>query len=62
MVIDDGWQPNPVDASWDKGNERFPDMKGLAQEMKDIGVRPGIWIRYLIYGDDGQRKVDTFPE
>ena len=63
MVIDDGWQPNSCDAPWDRGNERFPDMKRLADEMKEIGVRPGIWVRYLINGrDDEPRKVDTFPE
>lgn len=62
MVIDDGWQPNPCDAPW-VGNDRFPDMKKLADEMKEIGVRPGIWVRYLINGrDDEPRKVDTFPE
>ncbi len=63
MVIDDGWQPNSCDAPWDRGNERFPDMAGLAEEMKKIGVRPGIWVRYLINGQNGEpRKVDTFPE
>ena len=63
MVIDDGWQPNPTDAPWNLGNERFPDMKGLADEMKKIGVRPGIWVRYLVNGkDDEPRKVDAFPE
>ena len=63
MVIDDGWQPNSCDAPWDRGNERFPDMKALANEMKVIGVRPGIWVRYLINGAHGQeRKVHDFPE
>lgn len=47
MVIDDGWQPNPCDGPWHEGNERFPDMKALADAMKAKGVRPGIWIRYL---------------
>ena len=47
MVIDDGWQPNECDGPWHCGNERFPDMKALADEMKARGVRPGIWIRYL---------------
>ena len=62
MVIDDGWQPNPTDAPWDTGNERFPDMKGLADEIRAQGIRPGIWIRYLINGkDDEQRKI-TLPE
>lgn len=62
MVIDDGWQPNPVDAPWDTGNERFPDMKGLADKMRELGVRPGIWVRYLINGrDDTERKIEK-PE
>ncbi|MBQ7337775.1 MAG: alpha-galactosidase [Clostridia bacterium] len=47
MVIDDGWQINSVNAPW-IANERFPDMKRLASEMREMGVHPGIWIRYLI--------------
>ena len=49
MVIDDGWQiarDAPYNGGpWDRGNERFPDMPGLAAAMKDLGVRPGIWVR-----------------
>lgn len=62
MVIDDGWSPNMTDAPWDRGNERFPDMKGLAEEMKKIGVRPGIWVRYLVNGKDGSERKITLPE
>jgi alpha-galactosidase len=62
MVIDDGWQPNPTDAPWDIGNERFPDMKRLNDEMKSLGVRTGIWIRYLINGKDGSERKITVPE
>jgi len=47
MVIDDGWQPNECDGPWHCGNEKFPDMKALADAMKAKGVRPGIWVRYL---------------
>lgn len=47
MVIDDCWQPNPCDGPWDRGNEKFPDMKGLAEQMTEMGVNPGIWIRPL---------------
>lgn len=47
MVIDDGWQPNSCDAPWDCGNERFPDMKRLADEIAERGCYPGIWVRYL---------------
>ena len=61
MVIDDGWQPNSTDAPWDTGNERFPDMKGLCESMKELDVRPGIWVRYLINGHNGKRKI-TVPE
>lgn len=62
MVIDDGWQPNSCDAPWDRGNERFPDMKKLAEEIKDQGVRPGIWVRYLVDGRDDEPRKVGFPE
>ena len=63
MVIDDGWQPNSCDAPWDRGNDRFPDMKRLADEMREVGVRPGIWVRYLINGrNDEPRKMQNLPE
>lgn len=47
MIIDDGWSPNATCGPWDTGNERFPDMKRLAKEMKETGVKPGIWFRPL---------------
>ena len=47
MVIDDCWSPNMTCGPWDRGNEKFPDMARLAREMKDLGVKPGIWIRSL---------------
>jgi alpha-galactosidase len=63
MVIDDGWQPNSCDAPWDRGNERFPDMKRLADEMREVGVRPGIWVRYLINGrNEEPRKMQGLAE
>jgi alpha-galactosidase len=62
MVIDDGWQPNMTDAPWDRGNERFPDMERLAAEMASAGVRPGIWVRYLINGQNGTRILGDFPD
>lgn len=48
MVIDDGWEKYPCDGPWTVTNERFPDMKKLADEMRALGVRPGIWVRYLL--------------
>jgi alpha-galactosidase len=47
MVIDDGWTPTNTAGPWDRGNERFPDMPGLAASMKKQNVRPGIWLRPL---------------
>ncbi|WP_321473376.1 hypothetical protein [uncultured Paludibaculum sp.] len=47
MVIDDGWQPTNTSGPWDRGNAAFPDMAKLAADMKNRGVRPGIWTRPL---------------
>ncbi len=45
-VIDDCWQINDCEGPWHP-NEKFADMKKLADEMKEIGARPGIWLRLL---------------
>jgi len=47
MVIDDGWSFTNTAGPWERGNDRFPDMPGLAAAVKRIGVRPGIWLRPL---------------
>ena len=51
MVIDDGWQLSHnggcTGGPWNIGNYKFPDMKGLAQEIIKAGAKPGIWIRPL---------------
>ena len=47
-VIDAGWTPGGVcpGGPWIKGDPKtFPDMPGLAADMKKVGVRPGIWMR-----------------
>ncbi len=46
MVVDDGWEINRCCGPFE-ANESYRDMKALAEEMKRIGVRPGIWIRLL---------------
>lgn len=58
MVLDDGWQVmHKVDGynggPWTEGNEKFPDMKGLADKIRKAGAIPGIWFRPLQddYGD-----------
>ena len=49
MVIDDGWFPDlDPDGPYQRGNDRFPDMPGLAQAFKDMNVQPGIWVRPLL--------------
>ena len=42
MVIDDGWSPHPKNGPWDRGNDAFPDMAGLAAAIRAQGARPGI--------------------
>ena len=50
MVIDDGWELNNCDAPWDVLREGFSDMKKLADEIRKMGARPGIWFRPLADG------------
>ena len=51
MVIDDGWEIMHLkpgnSGPWTEGNSKYPDMKKLADEMRQCGVRPGIWFRPL---------------
>ena len=60
MVIDDCWQEhhrlNEYNGGpWTKGNEKFPDMKALAEKLVAKGVRPGIWVRLL------QNEAEDIP-
>ena len=45
-VIDDCWQKNKCAGPW-LPNKKFGDMKKLADEIREIGARPGIWVRLL---------------
>lgn len=45
-VIDDCWEINSCEGPWIP-NEKFGDMKKLADEIREIGARPGIWVRLL---------------
>lgn len=45
-VIDDCWQIHSCEGPWIP-NEKFGDMRKLAEEIKEIGARPGIWVRLL---------------
>ena len=46
QVIDDCWQKHKCEGPW-LPNRKFKDMKKLADEIKEIGARPGIWVRLL---------------
>lgn len=59
-VIDAGWTPGSScpGGPWTAGDPAiFPDMPGLAADMKKLGVRPGIWMRptALMLVDDPKR-------
>ena len=46
VVIDMGWGAAPEGAGpVSRTTAEFPDMPTLARQMKDLGVRPGIWTR-----------------
>lgn len=59
-VIDAGWSPGTScpGGPWTAGRPKlFPDMPGLAADMKKLGVRAGIWMRptALMTVDDPRR-------
>ncbi|MGI6280399.1 MAG: alpha-galactosidase [Acutalibacteraceae bacterium] len=46
MVIDAGWSPNQPGGPWIP-NEKFGDMKAVAEKIKSLGAKPGLWVRFL---------------
>ena len=76
MVVDDGWEichsglPGYTGGPWGMSNRNFPEgMASLADKMKKIGVRPGLWFRPLLNAGkvpaswklqrpDGERYLD----
>lgn len=53
MIIDDGWEVSYCDGRYNGGpwhttNRKFESMAGLASEIKNYGVCPGIWYRPLV--------------
>ena len=54
-VIDDCWQKNKCEGPW-LANRKFKDMEKLASEIKEIGARPGIWVRLLHNRDKAIKK------
>ena len=55
MVIDDCWSINSCSGPW-YPNEDFKDMAKLANEIKEIGARPGIWFRPLSDSSQNLKK------
>ena len=56
MVIDDGWQLNADHQEtnggpW-RGNIRFGAMQDLAAQIKQMNVKPGLWLRPLLWDAD----------
>ena len=60
MVIDDGWTPIRISGPWIP-NEKFRDMKKLADAIKSHNVRPGVWIRPLNDADEAIAPASRFP-
>ncbi len=56
MVIDDGWYYHGTRDCSFKVKENYGDMTLLAEDMKKIGVKPGIWVRLLL--DDADALTD----
>lgn len=46
MVVDDGWEEGACAGPW-RPNAKFLDMAKMAQAIKKMGLRPGLWIRFL---------------
>ncbi len=44
-VIDDGWS---LGSDYARTNEKFPDMPKLVGEIRNLGMRPGLWTRPLL--------------
>ncbi len=55
QVIDDCWQKHKCEGPWHP-NRKFKDMEKLASEIKEIGARPGIWVRLLHNRDRAIKK------
>lgn len=55
QVIDDCWQLKKCCGPW-VPNRKFKDMEKLACEIKELGARPGIWVRLLRNKDRAIRK------
>lgn len=42
IIIDDGWEK--VVGQWEVDTDKFPEIIGLIENIKKMGIKPGIWI------------------
>ena len=64
-VIDAGWAEYspllPGDGGWNetyaKPNDKFKDMRAMGDEIKKLGMRPGLWIRPLCARHDEKASL-----
>lgn len=42
IMIDDGWEK--VIGQWEVDTDKFPDIIGLIDNMRRLGIKPGVWI------------------
>lgn len=63
-VIDAGWYASGANdcGLFDRGNAGFPDMPGLANQLHQSGVTPGIWMRPLQTTEDAPQSWRFGPE
>lgn len=55
-VIDDGWET--ASGSLQVDQSKFPDLPGLIQQMKQAGIKPGVWVApFKIKGN-----IDKLPK
>jgi alpha-galactosidase len=53
-LIDDGWQ---VRDDFSKPNDKFKDMHKMAEEIKRLRMRPGLWTRPLVAKDNDKPSL-----
>lgn len=53
-TIDAGWETDGGSLTVDLG--KFPDLPGLVKQMKDLGIKPGIWVSpFMIKGKEASK-------
>jgi alpha-galactosidase len=53
-VIDDGWS---LGTDYSKSNEKFPNMPKLVDDIKNLGMQPGLWTRPLLAKPGESKKI-----